>query len=68
MNATRQDTPLLIALPSKGRLQENAFAFFGLVFEQGEDHFLLAQAARALDLVGNGHFHQFGNGQIFQVG
>ena len=28
MTAPRQDEPLLIALPSKGRLQENAFAFF----------------------------------------
>jgi ATP phosphoribosyltransferase len=32
------DTPLILAAPSKGRLQENAFAFFaraGLVFSQG---------------------------------
>jgi ATP phosphoribosyltransferase len=28
MTASRHDEPLLIALPSKGRLQENAFAFF----------------------------------------
>ena len=37
MNASRHDEPLLIALPSKGRLQENAFAFFaraGLALQQ----------------------------------
>ena len=38
MTAATMQEPLVLAVPSKGRLQENAFAFFaraGLTFVQG---------------------------------
>jgi len=38
MSAADMQEPLVLAVPSKGRLQENAFAFFaraGLTFVQG---------------------------------
>ena len=38
MSETRKSAPLVLAVPSKGRLQENAFSFFsraGLNFVQG---------------------------------
>ena len=47
---------------------ENAFAFFRLVLQQGENQVLLAHAVGVVDLVGGCHFHQFGDVFYFEVG
>ena len=40
---------------------EDAFAFLRLILQQGEDQVLLAHAVGIVDLIGGGHFHQFGD-------
>ncbi|OIQ78846.1 hypothetical protein GALL_394490 [mine drainage metagenome] len=52
----------------QGAVAKNGFALFRLVLEQGEDEVLLAHAAGTLDFMGNGHLHNFGDGQVFKVG
>jgi hypothetical protein len=46
----------------------DAFAFFGLVFQEGEDEVLLAHPVGAVNFVGDGHFQKFGDVLVFQVG
>ena len=47
---------------------EDGFAFLGLVLEQGEDQFLLAQAVGAFDLVGIGHLEKLADVEGFELG
>ncbi len=47
---------------------ENAFALARLVFEEGKNQFLLAQAIGALYFIGDGHVHQFGDMEVFKFG
>jgi len=46
----------------------DALTFLRLVLQQGEDQVLFAHAVGVVDLVGNGHFHQFGDVLGLDVG
>ena len=51
----------------QGTVAEDALALLGAVLEEGEDQFLLAQPAGAVDLAGNGHVEQLADVESFEL-
>ena len=64
----RAEKPESVRQHLQRSIAEDAFAFFRLVLEQRENEVVLAQAVRAVDLVGVGDFDEFGDGFGLEVG
>ena len=64
----RSEEPESIRQHFQSAFAENAFAFLGLVLQQREDQILFAQAVCVLEFVGNGHLHEFGDVEVFEIG
>jgi hypothetical protein len=52
----------------QGALAEDAFAFLGLILQQGEDQVLLAHPVGVFELIGGRHFHELCDVEVFEVG